>query len=345
VKILLIQTAFLGDAILATALLEKLIYHFPEAELDILVRKGNEGLFANHPFLHDVLVWDKKAGGATLGKYRDLWRLLKSIRAQHYDRVINLQRFGSTGLLTAFSGATETIGFDKNPFSRFFTRRYPHRFDPNTHEVDRNAALVKDFTDDSRFPPRLFLTELPFQPVERYVCLAPTSVWFTKQFPESGWLDLLQALPRDLTVYLLGGREDAEFCMKLMVDASVRAPMGNELRHSVVNLAGGLSPLQSATLMAGAVLNFVNDSAPLHLASAVNAPTCAVFCSTVPGLGYGPLADFSRIVQLEEPLYCRPCGLHGHKKCPEGHFRCAKEIKTVQFVRVLEERLSTPLSS
>jgi heptosyltransferase-2 len=332
-RILLIQTAFIGDAILATALLEKLHHHFPDAQLSLLVRRGNEELFAGHPFLHELLIWDKKRG-----KYRGLWQLLGLIRARRYDKVINLQRFGSTGFLTAFSGAKQTIGFDKNPFSRLFTHRVPHRIGPGVHEVDRNADLVRFFTDDTPFRPRLYPPRLSFQPQTPYVCVAPTSVWATKQFPEDQWLELLRALPPNLTVYLLGGSGDSEACARLAIGAAVRSRLDDALHHSVVNLTGTLSLPESAALMAGAVLNFVNDSAPLHLASAVNAPTCAVFCSTVPAFGFGPLADFSRVVEREEPLYCRPCGLHGHKKCPEGHFRCARDIRTAQLMAVLGER-------
>src|SRR5688572_25240287 len=122
-QVLLIQTAFLGDAVLATALLEELHLRYPEAQLDFLVRKGNEGLFEGHPFLRHVLVWDKKND-----KLKNLFGLLKQIRGIKYDTVITTQRFASTGFLTAFSGAREKVGFDKNPFSRFFTRKVAHHF-------------------------------------------------------------------------------------------------------------------------------------------------------------------------------------------------------------------------
>jgi heptosyltransferase-2 len=89
--------------------------------------------------------------------------------------------------------------------------------------------------------------------------------------------------------------------------------------------------------MRSAVLNYVNDSAPMHLCSAVDAPVCAVFCSTVPAFGFGPLSTFSRVVEHPGPLACRPCGLHGHARCPLGHFRCAREIETTQLLAVLAE--------
>jgi len=106
-QILVIQTAFLGDAILGTAVLEELRTQYPHAQIDYLVRKGNEGLFEDHPYIRHLLIWNKKAG-----KYKDLWRLLKEIRHTHYDQVITLQRFASTGFLVGFSGAKDRIGFD-----------------------------------------------------------------------------------------------------------------------------------------------------------------------------------------------------------------------------------------
>jgi heptosyltransferase-2 len=79
--------------------------------------------------------------------------------------------------------------------------------------------------------------------------------------------------------------------------------------------------------MKNADMNYVNDSAPMHLASAMNAKTTAIFCSTVPEFGFGPLADGARIVEITEKLDCRPCGLHGFKECPKGHFNCGNQIK------------------
>jgi heptosyltransferase-2 len=342
---LLIQTAFIGDVILATALVEYLAQHEPGAPLDVLVRRGNEGLVVGNPHVRQVLIWDKKTN-----KYPNLLRLLRQIRQAQYGRVVTLQRFASTGFLTAFSGAAERVGFAENPFSRFFTRRVPHVIGDGTHEVARNLRLVKSEelgVKDSlpeltlpaqpltlHFKPRLYPTPAdeaaaaPYAAASEYVCLAPTSVWFTKQYPEEKWLKLLAALPAHLPVYLLGGPPDTAACERLALAAG---------RPGLVNLSGKLSLLASASLMRGAVLNYVNDSAPMHLCSAVDAPVCAIFCSTVPAFGFGPLSSFSRIVEHPGPLACRPCGLHGHARCPLGHFRCAREINTSQLLAALGE--------
>ncbi|WP_375418728.1 glycosyltransferase family 9 protein [uncultured Hymenobacter sp.] len=334
---LLIQTAFIGDVILATALVEHLARRAPGAPLDVLVRQGNEGLLHGHPHIRQVLVWDKKHG-----KYAGLWQLLRQIRAGGYGRVITLQRFASTGLLTAFSGAPERIGFTENPFSQFFTRRVPHLIGDGTHEVARNLRLLPEASGRSKeevlspnFPllkPRLYPTPAdeaaaaPYAAHGPYICLAPTSVWFTKQYPESKWQELLAALPPGPRVYLLGGPPDAAACARLAAGSG---------RAAVISLAGQLSLLASAALMRGARMNYVNDSAPLHLCSAVDAPVTAVFCSTVPAFGFGPLSARAFVVETPEPLACRPCGLHGHKACPLGHFRCAHSIEVAQLLAPL----------
>lgn len=319
-RLLVIQTAFIGDVILATALLEQLHQQQPGAQIDMLVRKGNESLLVNHPFLNRILIWDKK-----IAKYQGLWSLLGQIRRNRYDAVLNLQRFGATGLLTALSGGRQTIGFEKNPFSRFFSHRVSHRIAPGIHEVDRNAQFLipLHLQNTPRTRPRIYPSVTDYETVIRfqsrpYYCIAPTSVWFTKQFPTGKWVEFIQKVSSEFVIYLLGAPSDITACEQIRQQAE---------RGTVINLAGQLSLLQSAALMQGATMNYVNDSAPLHLCSAMNAPTTAVFCSTAPSFGFGPLADNARLVETPEPLACRPCGLHGHRACPLGHFQCATTIE------------------
>ena len=327
-KMLIIQTAFIGDVVLATNLIEKLHLFFPDASIDFLLRKGNEGLLAGHPFLQEVLIWDKKKN-----KQRNLFRLLSKIRRAKYDVVINVQRFAATGILTAFSGAGQTIGFTKNPLSFLFTKRVAHDVgEENTkHETARNLELIADLTDTGYVRPRLYPSAEDREKVARYISqdfitVSPASVWFTKQFPAAQWVAFINRVPEQHTVFLLGGPGDQDLCESISM--AVNHP-------KVITLAGQLGFLESAALMSSARMNFVNDSAPMHFASAMNAPVTAVFCSTVPAFGFGPLSDIRHIVEIEAPLYCRPCGLHGYKACPEKHFLCAKNIREEQLLNAL----------
>jgi heptosyltransferase-2 len=327
-RFLVIQTASIGDVILATAVIEKLHSHFPGAAIDFMTKKGNEALFKGHPYLNKLLIWEKSNH-----KYRNLFRLLKEVRKTRYDYLINLQRFAATGLFTVLSKANHTSGFDKNPFSRWFTYSTAHRIsiEDNIHETERNQVLITPFTDNRPSKPRLYPSPDDYKAVDfcktkPYLCIAPASLWFTKQFPESQWVSLIKTVPAQFAVLLLGSQSDFELCER------IRKESGNE---QCLNLAGRFSLLQSAALMQDAVMNYVNDSSPMHLASAVNASTTAVFCSTVPQFGFGPLSDNSVVIETTKKLTCRPCGLHGHRECPEKHFECATTITTQQLLSTL----------
>ncbi|MCX6208984.1 MAG: glycosyltransferase family 9 protein [Bacteroidetes bacterium] len=327
-KILVIQTAFIGDVILATGILEKLHKTYPDTKIDFLLRKDNESLFDGHPFLNQVLIWDKKKG-----KYKSLLALLRQVRKVNYDFVINVQRFGATGILTAFSRAKYTVGFDKNPFSFFFSKRVKHIIGTEKsplHEIDRNQMLIAELTEGAADKPKLYPTQKDDEFVnkykqENYVCIAPASIWFTKQFPTNKWVELLDALDKKMNAYLLGANSDKDLC-----DTIINSTQNN----NVTNLAGKLSLLQSASLLRNAANNYVNDSSPMHLASSVNAITTAIYCSTLPSFGFGPLSTISKIIEVEKKLVpCRPCGLHGKVECPKGHFNCAKLITITNVLK------------
>lgn len=323
-RILVIQTAFIGDVILGTALLEKLHQDYPDAQLDYLVRKGNESLFDGHPFLNEVLIWDKSES-----KYAGLWRMLKQIRSKDYDAVYNIQRYAASGILTGFSGASKRLGYKSNPFSFLFSDSVEHRFGKGyeaVHEVERVLDL---YSKGEKGQPRLYpkpksetaseLTKKPF------VTIAPASVWFTKQFPIDKWVEFVNQIPTDLEVVLIGGPSDASIAKQIQTAVS----------RNINDLTGKLKLLETAALMKGARMNYANDSAPVHLASSVNAPVAEVFCSTVPEFGFTPLSDNSQIIQTKKTLDCRPCGIHGKVNCPNGHFDCAKSIDIKDLLATL----------
>ena len=323
---LIIQTAFPGDVVLATAVAEKLHHHYPEAAIDMLVRQDAAPLLQHHPFIREVLMWQKQTN-----KYSHLLLLARQVRRRGYSHVINLQRFASSGFLTWVSGANFKSGFASNPFSFCYTSRHPHIIsgpheEDILHETQRNQSLITSLMDEVPALPRLYPTAkdraaiLPFLG-RKYICLAPASVWHTKQTPPEKWLQLIAGLPHQHSIYLLGGK--ADYLLAGKIAAAAQHP-------AIQNLCGQLTFLESAALMQTAAMNYVNDSAPLHLCSAMDAPVTAIYCSTVPRFGFGPLSHHRAIVEVAG-LYCKPCGLHGYNRCPEGHFRCAADLDFSQL--------------
>ena len=316
-KFLIIQTAFIGDVVLATSLIEAIRKHFPGARIDFLLRKGNENLLLHHPHLENVYVLEKKSR-----KYAHVFQMIRMVRKTRYDYFFNLQRFFTTGLIAFFARSRWKAGFDKNPLSWAYHYKVRHTIGNGKHEIERNMELLAPLTEMQFVRPRLYPTEKQYDHVRPYqdkvyVCIAPASVWYTKQFPKEKWISLVADLNPAYAVYLIGSAADYDLCQEIALRSG---------RKAVQNLSGLFSLLETAALMQKAKMNYVNDSAPLHLASAMNAPVTAVFCSTIPEFGFYPVSDDATVVETDMDLHCRPCGLHGFNACPEGHFKCARTI-------------------
>lgn len=324
--ILIIQTAFIGDTILASAFAKSVHERYPDSPIHFFLRKGNESINQGLPFVQKTWVWDKRQG-----KVRSLWGLIKELRRYEFRAVFNLHRHFNSGLVTMLMRAEEKVGFRQNPLSFAYSKKVEHRI-PHVvdgkawHEVQRNHQLLTAY-DASVVPehnPKTLRPVLPLLPknfekvsvyqTRPYVVVAPASVWFTKQWEEAKYRELVKLLSVNHQVLLIGGPDDHALCER--VRGTTEA----------INLCGKLNLLDSAALMKDAARVFVNDSGPLHLASSVNAKTTAVFCSTITDFGYGPLADDAIVLEALEKLDCRPCGLHGHTSCPLGHFQCSKQI-------------------
>lgn len=254
------------------------------------------------------------------------------VRSNKYTHVVNPHRFASSGFIVMLSGASFKAGFDKNPMAWVYTNTIKHVFsdspDSPITEIERNQLLINSLTNNTPAFPALYPTENDFKHVQGYkskpfVVIAPASVWYTKQFPAHKWVELIEALPQTYSVYITGGPGDTA-----LGDSIVNGVKSRQ----VTNLCGKCNFLQSAALMRDAAMNYTNDSAPLHFASAMNAPVTSVFCSTDNRFGFGPVRPNGRIVDTGKTLDCRPCGVHGHKACPKGHFKCAENITNQQLL-------------
>jgi len=328
-KVLIIQTAFLGDAILISSLLEKIRVESPESTIHLLVRKGNESIFEAYPHANLAKVWayDKKHKWAS-------WQALqKELKAESFDRVFVAQRFFGMGLLSLVIGAKKVAGFDKNPLSWFFSERISHDWGTGKHETERNTDLLKSWLGPQVFKPYLspIKKDLPQGlHASSYICISPGSVWETKRTPVRVWIDFIKLLPKNQSVVLMGAPNEVH----LAEEIEKACP-----EHSIINEAGKHGLVDAIRIYQQSLMSYVNDSGPMHICSAVDTPTVAVFCSTIPAFGFGPLATWNRIVQIDG-LDCRPCGDHGKISCPLGHYACGNQITGHQLLKQYEDLLA-----
>ena len=340
-RVLFIQTAFIGDAILTTSMLETWRAARPFDEIHVCVRKGNESLFTAHPFVKKTWIWDKRAGG--FQRYVRLIRLGFQLRSTGFDAVFTPHRHASSGWLAWCSGAPIRSGFSVHPLARLLTEVHLHRFGDGTHEIERNHDLIRSWAPKLKGP-KLYPSTgdaAPWLALNatrklRWVIMTPMSQWHTKQWPLPHWEQLIRMQLNsgpDIAVCLMGSPSDAPDLEQLALTVN----------SDRVEIAAGWKLLEAARAMSFAQAVVTNDSGPLHLASAVNAPTVAIFCSTSPSFGFGPLSTHSEILQVEENLSCRPCGMHGHKQCPESHFLCGVQVSAARVHQSIQ-RLMMPKS-
>ncbi|HEY0351884.1 MAG TPA: lipopolysaccharide heptosyltransferase II [Gemmatimonadales bacterium] len=310
---LVIQTAFLGDVVLTTPLLSALAEQ--DGPVDVVTTPTAATLLEHHPAVREVVRYDKH--GAQRG-WRGLWQIGALLRARRYRRVVLPHRSVRSAALALWSGAPERIGFDDSPAAVSYTRRV--RRAREHHEVERLLALAGP---SNGTPPRVSLGLQPQdyaaadewlsaqQVAPRFAALAPGSIWGTKRWPY--YAELAAALDRPSVI--VGGADDAS-----LADAIAAAVPGR-----VVSAAGKLSLRASAALIERAAVLVTNDSAPLHLATAVGTPVVALFGPTVPEFGFGPRGRGDLILGMDD-LACRPCSSHGPQICPLGHHRCMRDL-------------------
>lgn len=320
---LVIQTAFLGDVVLTIPLLQALAErHGP---VDVVTTPAAAGLIETHPAVRRVIPFDKH--GAS-GEARGAWSLGRELAAEGYDRVYLPHRSFRSAVIAKMTGAPERIGFADAPLPArlLYTSTRPRH--TGRHESVRLLALLGEVVpggdwrmattpaDDARAAG--WLRERGV--TDGFVALAPGSIWGTKQWPY--YAELATRLGRQVVV--IGGKEDAALGEAIVAAAP-------EMARSAV---GQLTLRESAALLTHAALLVTNDSAPLHLATAVATPILAIFGPTVPAFGYGPIRPGDRVAEIA--LDCRPCSSHGPQVCPLGHHRCMKDQSAADILRQVE---------
>ncbi len=310
-KVLIFQTAFLGDLVLSTHI-GKLIYDNFSTPVSFVCKKGLESTLEGLDFIEEIIPYDKKT----------IFSFARKLRERGFDVAVSPHRSARTASVLALSRIPKRIGFDRAALSFLYTDRVTYKMGRGIHEVDRNSALLSPLGIEvaERVKPILYVYEREFEKtlikfsVKRpYVLVSPGSVWATKRWLPDYFSEVARFfLRKKVNVYLIGSSQDRRQCEEVSKLSGAKS------------LCGRTSIRELLALVKGASLLLSNDSAPVHIASAFNTPTIEIYCSTVPDFGFFPLADKS--VYLSVELDCKPCGIHGKSKCPEGHFRCAKDL-------------------
>ena len=341
-NILIIQTAYAGDLILTTPLIHAAYDRFTPCRIDVLCIPSTASLIRNNPFIHELILYDKRVDRFALKLLSSLRRTLKK---KKYDIVLSPHRSFRSALIARFTGAEQRITFHTSSGSFFYTHRM--FYDSHIHEVDRVLSLLPGSVQSavSEYPPQLFLSASEKDEADEFlrgnnisrdfICIAPGSVWETKRWTSEGFTQLArQIIEAGYDVVLIGGADDAGICQIISG--------GSDQRHCCIS-AGRVSFPASAELIRRSRLLISNDSAPVHLASAMGTAAVDIYGPTSPSFGFAPYKIEHRIVR-KTGLSCSPCHIHGQRNCPIKTFICMKELDWKEVYSAAEQLLAKKMS-
>ncbi len=328
-RICLLQTAFLGDCVLTLPLLKKLREIMPEASVSVVTRPETAGIFSASGLAAEIIE-DRKKTSPRVAEFR---RLAAELRGRKFDAVIIPHRSLRSALLAWRAGIPVRVGFSSSAGSFLLTHKVP--FSWLLHDVERNLALLSPLAENLKtaFPGLKGSAGAPYSEDERIVAgINAGSAWPTKRWPARKWARLIKKLSaaRGGKVLMVGGPGEKDWNAEIERLAGAGHCLNFTGRTSMPELMEAIRPLK---------VFISNDSGPMHIAAAMGVPAVGIFGPTTRELGFFPYGPGNRVI--ETPLACRPCALHGSKKCPRGHFLCMR-LLTVDEVFKAAQDLAKP---
>ncbi|OON69009.1 glycosyltransferase family 9 protein [Hymenobacter sp. CRA2] len=343
-KILVLRFSSIGDIVLTTPVVRALKQQVPGAVVHYCTKPAYRGMLEANPYVDKVHCLTGSLG-----------ELVQELQQERFDFVVDLHHNLRTLLIKLRLGRP-SASFDKLNWRKWLMVNLKWDVLPRTHIVQRYlaAAAPLGVHDDGQgldyFIPRNQVVDvaeaLPAEFQRGYVAFAIGAQHATKRLPVERIIELCAQLRRP--VVLLGGPEDEStgHVVELhfeQVPAEAESPGVTPLalsprahyydknalppsRTLIYNACGRFSLHQSASLVQQAQLVVSHDTGLMHIAAAFRKEIFSVWGNTIPEFGMYPYRTEFRALQVEG-LACRPCSKIGYDKCPQGHFRCMRDIR------------------
>lgn len=313
-KILIINTAFLGDIALTSFLTQKIKNHY-KCDISVLTTKSGAEVLSSIKSIDSLFIIDKKT---THKAMPDTIEFAKGLSSYNFDVIISLHKSYRTSKIVKNIKADVKIGFDTASNARVYTHKV--KYLSHKHEVERYFSTIfteyslekvdLEISEDEKLFVENVLVQQKIDDDKQTIVLAPGSVWETKKWGNKKYYNLANILKQKYNVIFIGSTND---CFEV--------PVGT------IDLFGKTNFNQTFHLLSLSHLIVTNDSAPTHFASIINIPTITIFGATHPMFGFGPLADRSLIIRNVD-LKCSPCRIHGSDECPLGTHECMTSISS-----------------
>lgn len=339
-KLLIIQTAFLGDAVLTTPLVSALRERYPHSRIEVLCTPEIAEVFRRHPAVDELILFDKR--GQDRSWWRR-WRLVRCLAERRFGVAILPHRSFTSALLARGAGIPRRIGFSLSQGRWLLTDVVPFRW--GVHDVERNLTLLEPL-GARKSAGELWIQAEPAAeesiahrlqeegvgPADRLLGVNAGSIWGTKRWLPERFAEVADRAMNELgaKVVFTGGPKDRPV-MNRVLERMARRPL---------DWVGKTDLRELIALIARCRVFLTNDSGPLHIAVAGRVPTVSLFGPTTRELGFFPYGPGHAVI--EKPLPCRPCGLHGAKDCPLGHFECMRQITVEEVFEAVKASMDRP---
>jgi len=349
-RVVVFQTAFLGDAVLTLPLMREIQKRLGPKKLCVLTRSEHAAIFEREGY--ETIKDDKRGGDSGFAGF---WRVRNRLKTFNFDLAIIPHRSLRSAALAWCAGIIVKIGFGNSVGWWLFTRQVPFHW--KEHDSERNLRLLDmlpnkpllgsvesriPISQEDRLAAKNIWSNIEVNLAEDFVIgIAPGSKWETKRWLAERFAALACALANsraNAKIVFLGGPEDRNLCADILnfcfSDSGFRIPDSR-----LLNLVGKLSLKELIAITGDLKLFISNDSGPMHIACGLGVPTVAIFGPTVRGFGFYPKGKATKVVEVDD-LECRPCALHGGRACPRGHFLCMRLITVDQVLKACEEVLA-----
>ncbi|MBI4820999.1 MAG: glycosyltransferase family 9 protein [Deltaproteobacteria bacterium] len=307
-RLVIVDPAFLGDVVFDGPLVRACRKKFEHiTSIGLVVRPPTEAIAERIVGVDRVHVFDKR------GRHRGpkgLLAVADELRGAGYDTAVVPHPSPRSAMLVALAGIGRRIGARRLSTRAFFSQTVP--LEASDPFVRARLRIISDPLGDVSLAGTI-TRPVVARPSSRTVlglCLG--SEWATKRWPSELAARFVAKLDERFAVLLIGADRERELFEPVRASGT-RAEILDGLGGSVGDL---IVRIASVDLLIG------GDTGPTHLARAMNVPVVAIFGPTTEARH--ELGEREAVASIE--LECRPCGEHGHHRCPLGHHRCLKEL-------------------
>ena len=332
-KILIIHTAFIGDIVLSTPLIQKLKDLYPKSEIDYLTLPTNQSVLYNNPNLNEIILYDKKGKDKGI---KGFLKVLKILKQKKYDYAVIPHRFIKSILLAKLAKIPDIVGFDVATGSSLLDKKV--HYDMKKHEVERLLNLVG--YEGKKIPVRIYPAKENFVKIEKMlknsgyagkkeqklILVAPGSQRPEKMWPIEKYREVIQKLKKNENYFIgiTGSKSEKEL------------PLNFEKDKNVIDFRGEISLVEFGALISKADVVVGNDSSPIHIASGFEKPfVIGIFGPGKRSLGFFPWTEKSNVIEdnefYENNIVTIPKNQHEYKK---DYY---KGISLISTDRVYEE--------